>query len=105
MPCPQCNSKKIVKNGRTDWIWLAIDATTPEILGVYIGDRDRANQQSNCGIHFRQFTVNALFVTLIFGKLTNKYYRVSVTVRLVKRLVIQVILNRQVLLNLIQELA
>jgi hypothetical protein len=47
MPCPQCNSKKIVKNGRTDWIWLAIDATTPEILGVYIGDRDRANQQMN----------------------------------------------------------
>jgi IS1 family transposase len=27
------------------WIWLAIDASTKEIVGVYIGKRDQASAQ------------------------------------------------------------
>ena len=32
--------------GNKQWVWLAIDAQTREVIGLYIGDRNRKSAQA-----------------------------------------------------------
>jgi IS1 family transposase len=36
----------VVNKGNKQWVWLALDAVTREIVGVYVGARDEASAQS-----------------------------------------------------------
>lgn len=40
------------KKGNKQWIWLALDKKTREIVGVHIGDREPCNQLKNYGSLF-----------------------------------------------------
>jgi len=50
------------------WIWLAIDRSTREIIGVHVSDRNREGTQSLWD-SIPEFTVNRQHSILIFGKL------------------------------------
>ena len=52
--------------GNKQWIWLAIDVLTKEIVGVYIGQRDKDGAQG-LWILCPQYIVNALSVIQTFG--------------------------------------
>jgi transposase-like protein len=56
--------------GNKQWIWLAIDVLTKEIVGVYIGKRDETGARG-CGIQYLQFIVNVLSAIQTFGVLTK----------------------------------
>lgn len=66
------------------WIWLAIDRATGQIVGFHIGGRGEEDAK-NYGYLSLPFIVNTRFVTLIFDMLTRKLYQ-SVNIELsVKR--------------------
>ncbi len=43
------------------WIWLAIDATTREIVGVHIGDRSSQSAKQLCPLGFKTPATIAVF--------------------------------------------
>jgi IS1 family transposase len=51
--------------GNKQWIWLAIDVLTKEIVGVYIGQRDKDGARG-LGILYQQYIVNVLSVIQTF---------------------------------------
>lgn len=51
---------------------MAIDRDSREIVGLYIGDRDRAGVR-DCGTHCRRFIVNVLSAIRIFGPLMKRF--------------------------------
>ena len=85
------------------WIWLAIDADSREIVGVLVGDRSRQAAkglwQSLPAVYPRVFggklppetlDASARFATPIFGKRMRRCCRVSGIEQLVKKLEKQV---------------
>ena len=60
------------------WIWLAIDVDTKQIVGIYIGSRNRTGPK-DFGIHYRRFIDNVLFVIQIFGQPTKKFFQLKDT--------------------------
>lgn len=88
------------------WIWLAIDAVSREIVGVYIGDRSAqaAKQLWRYALgvcaprnRFHQYTASVQFATQTFGRHTNKSYQVNVIVQSVKIAVRRVISNDSII--------
>ena len=84
--------------GNKQWVWLALDADTREIVGVYIGARDEAAARglidSLPGVYPRVFggklppetlDANARLPIPTFGQLTQQFYRVSGIVQSVKK--------------------
>jgi IS1 family transposase len=71
--------------GNKQWVWLALDANTREIGGVYIGARDepaaRKLWQSLPPVY-----ANVRSPTPTFGQRMQQFYRARVTERWVKRL-------------------
>lgn len=74
------------------WVWLAPDVDSREIVGVFIGDASRQsfanaldNQLRSFGNPYQQFTASARFATPIFGRLINRCYRVSAIEQLGKK--------------------
>jgi len=78
--------------GNKQWIWLAMDVGTREIVGLYVGSRDR---EGALGLwnSYPVFIVNVLFVIQIFGHLTGKSFLLKDTVLLVRKVEKQVILK------------
>jgi IS1 family transposase len=54
--------------GNKQWIWLAIDVLTKEIVGVYIGQRDKDGDRGVWN-SLPQYIVNVLSVIQTFGVL------------------------------------
>jgi len=72
--------------GNKQWVWLALDATTREIVGVYIGARDEAAARqlwASLPPVYRQGAV----LTPISGQRMRQCYRASAIEPWVKRLV------------------
>ena len=80
--------------GNKQWIWLALDAVTREIVGVYIGARDEEGAQglweSLPPIYPRVFggklppetlDANVQSLTPIFGQLMQQFYQARGIVR------------------------
>jgi len=59
------------------WIWLAIDRSTREIIGVHVSDRNREGTQSLWD-SIPEFTVNRQHSILIFGKLIKVCFQKTV---------------------------
>ena len=74
------------------WIWLAIDRNTREIIGVHVGSRDHAGAQSlweSLPPVYRQWQ----YAIQIFGlHMTRSFPEKDIKLS-VKKLVIQIILN------------
>lgn len=84
--------------GNKQWIWLALDADTREIVGVYIGARDEAAAgklwESLPPVYPRVFggkfppetlDANARLHTLTFGQPMGQCYRANVSERSAKK--------------------
>ena len=80
--------------GNKQWIWLALDADTREIVGVYIGARDEAAERGVWHsippvyprvyvrkLHTATLDANARSSTPTFGLLTQRFCRTSGIVR------------------------
>ena len=66
------------------WIWLAIDSDSREIVGMHVGSRDRASAEAlwkSC----HQSTVDAPFVTPIFGLHMSRFFPKTDIEQLVKK--------------------
>jgi hypothetical protein len=74
------------------WIWLAIDRETGEIVGVAIGHL-KVKPLKNGGIRCQVFTANVLLVTRIFGKLIKPFFQALVIGQKLKKPGKQTILN------------
>ncbi len=70
--------------GNKQWIWLAIDADSREIVGVFVGDRSR-QAAKGYGNRYLRFIASALSATPISGKPMNKYCPVTGIEQLVKK--------------------
>jgi len=79
--------------GNKQWVWLALDANTREIVGVYIGPRDEAAARKlweslppvYCGAGDAPPPVNVQLLTPIFGQQRQQFYQASGIVRSAKR--------------------
>lgn len=69
--------------GNKQWIWLAFNRDTREIVGVHIGNRSRTGAQA-LWQSLRQSMVNAPSVTATFGKLMRLSCRLNVIMLSVK---------------------
>jgi insertion element IS1 protein InsB len=63
--------------GNKQWIWLALDAKTCEIVGVYIGARDSAALERIMEIITAGKNDNVPSSTRISGRLTRRCYQAS----------------------------
>lgn len=63
--------------GNKQWVWLALDANTREIVGVYIGARDEELLASYGNLRLRSIA-NVRLHTLIFGQRMRQFYWASV---------------------------
>ncbi len=68
------------------WIWLALDVTTREIFGVYIGKRSEEGA-NGLGNLYLWSIVNVRFAIQIFGQLIIRFFQTVGIEPLVKRLV------------------
>ena len=62
-------------NGNKQWIWLAIDVLTKEIVGVYIGKRDEAGAKASWDslpAVYRQYAVNYTDFWSAYGRVFPK---------------------------------
>ena len=62
-------------NGNKQWIWLAIDVLTKEIVGVYIGKRDEAGAKAlwdSLPAVYRQYAVNYTDFWSAYGRVFPK---------------------------------
>ncbi len=83
------------------WVWLALDANTREIVGVYVGARDEAAARKLWdslppvyrGAGDAPPPVNARLLTLIFGQPRERFYRASGIVQSERKLAKPVTLN------------
>lgn len=79
--------------GNKQWVWLALDAVTREIVGVYIGARDEAAAQCLWdslppvyrGAGDAPPPVNVQSLTPTFGQLTQQFYQAKGIVRWEKK--------------------
>ena len=69
------------------WIWLAIDANTREIVGLYIGDRTRQSALTRSGNPYLQSIASVPSVTPTFGRRMSKCYQVNAIEQWAKKLV------------------
>ena len=44
--------------GNKQWVWLALDAQTRELVGVHVGDRSAATTRAPCSSHWLRCTAN-----------------------------------------------
>ena len=60
------------KKSLKQWIWLAMDVETREIVGLYVGSRSCKGQQNVYGFLYLGFIDNVRWHILTFGKLTSR---------------------------------
>jgi plasmid stabilization system protein ParE len=70
--------------GNKQWVWLALDADTREIVGVYIGARDEAAARKLWESLLRSIA-NAPLLTPTFGQRMGQCYRAADIERLEKK--------------------
>lgn len=58
----------VSNKGNKQWIWLALDVNTGEIVGVYVGDRSRSGADGLWQSLQSWYIGNALYATQIFGQ-------------------------------------
>jgi hypothetical protein len=73
----------VSKKGNTLWVWIAIDAKTREIIGLYIGDRSRASAKLR-GFPCPPCIANAPSFTPIIGKPMSALSPATATTRWAK---------------------
>ena len=92
--------------GNQQWIWLAMDKRTREIVGVYVGDRSKQGARGlwnslppvyprvfGSHLHTATLDANVLFVIRIFGHRMKMLSRKTVTEQSAKRVARLIILN------------
>jgi transposase-like protein len=75
-----------------EWIWLAIDMETREIVGLYVGSRDKKGANglwASLPSVYRQWP----FITLIFGNPIKQFFHLKGIMQLEKKLEKQTVLN------------
>jgi len=70
--------------GNKQWVWLALDADTREIIGCHVGDRSRTSAQQLWQSLPGVYKQCPRFIQTI-GKPTKRSFRASATSRLAKR--------------------
>ncbi len=75
----------VVSKKNKKWIWLAIDIETGEVVGVYVGSRDKKGAQGLWDSLPAVYRQCAVFATLIFGRPIKRFCRPKDTVPLAKR--------------------
>ena len=66
---------RVNHKGNKQWIWLAWDKKTREIVGCYIGERSGGLE--DYGILSHQFIGNVLFVIQIIGRPLSKLFQAN----------------------------
>jgi len=63
----------LLDSSAKQWIWLAIDSDSREIVGMHVGSRDRTGAEA-LWKSYHQSTVDAPFVTPIFGLHMSRFF-------------------------------
>jgi insertion element IS1 protein InsB len=66
--------------GNKQWIWLALDTDTREIVGVYIGARFGGSSTAIVGVVATHLPRLVRLPTPISGQLTRRYFHASVQI-------------------------
>ena len=64
--------------GNKQWLWLALDARTREIVGVYKARSQRTSSSKTMGISTTSEPANVQWHTLIFGLPMEQYFPLNV---------------------------
>lgn len=70
-------SSFVDNKGNKQWVWLALDVATCEIVGVYIGARSGSSGTQVMGILAPGSTASARLYTRTFEQLMEQFYRAN----------------------------